>query len=240
MGKSRPADKRQLPFTFGSNFLRDYAGHIITDPRVSVIELIANAYDAGATRVEIKWPTETGTLYSVTDNGTGMTHEEFLYRWRKLAYNRAEEQGISVEFPPGAKNLARTAFGRNGKGRLAPFCFSDTYKVESTKDGKHIIAEVKLSDDGNSPFYCELTSEDAHTGHGTVISGRADRSVVSPDWLIELIGAKFSVDPDFAVKVNGRRVTLHSLEGVERKLLSIEGIGRDSAPQPGADHHLVS
>ena len=56
MKRSRVSDNRQLPFTFGSNFLRDYAGHIISDPRVSIIELIANAYDAGATRVEVKWP----------------------------------------------------------------------------------------------------------------------------------------------------------------------------------------
>jgi len=225
MRKGRPTDNLQLPFTFGSNFLRDYAGHIITDPSVSVIELIANAYDAGATRVEIKWPTEIGSTYSITDNGTGMTREEFLYRWRKFAYNRAEEQGVSVEFPPGTKNLVRTAFGRNGKGRLAPFCFSDAYKVESTKEGECITAEVKLSDGGTVPFYCDVASEKSHPGHGTVISGRADRSVVSPDWLIELIGSKFSVDSDFAVGVNGRRVTLHSLESVERTPVSIEGIG---------------
>jgi histidine kinase/DNA gyrase B/HSP90-like ATPase len=226
MKRHRSNDNLELPFTFGTNFLKDYAGQIINDSRVAIVELVANSYDAGATRVEIKWPSESGKPFSITDNGLGMTREEFLYRWRKLAYSRADEQGFSVEFPANVKNLTRTAFGRNGKGRLAPFCFSDSYTVESTKDGNCIEAEVTLSDDGAVPFYCEIKSEKAQLGHGTVIRGRTDRSAVSPEWVSELIGSKFSVDPDFAIRVNGELVTLYSLEGVWRQELTIPDIGK--------------
>src|ERR1017187_8349909 len=52
MPKNRPAQGNlSLPFTLGANFLRDHAGHIISDTRVAITELIANAYDAGATSV---------------------------------------------------------------------------------------------------------------------------------------------------------------------------------------------
>jgi hypothetical protein len=44
----------QPELNFGDGFLEDHAGHIIRDPQVALIELIANAYDAGATRVDIQ------------------------------------------------------------------------------------------------------------------------------------------------------------------------------------------
>jgi hypothetical protein len=226
MKQRRMSNNLEFPFTFGSNFLKDYAGHIIYDPRVAIVELIANSYDAGATRCDIKWPTESGELFSIADNGVGMTREEFLHRWRKLAYDRVEEQGFSVEFPAQVKDLARTAFGRNGKGRLAPFCFSDLYTVETTKGGARVEADVRLDDNGSVPFGCVVTSDKEHSGHGTVIRGRLDRCAVSPEWVTELIGSKFSVDPDFAIKVNGKRVTLHSLESLWTRQLSLEGIGK--------------
>jgi hypothetical protein len=76
MRKRNSVSNGQLPFTFGTNFLKDYAGHIITDPRVAVIELIANSYDAGATRVDVGWP-DAGQIFSISDNGIGMTGTEF-------------------------------------------------------------------------------------------------------------------------------------------------------------------
>jgi hypothetical protein len=45
-----------VPFSFGPKFLHDHAGHIITDPLIALVELIANAYDAGASLVDIRWP----------------------------------------------------------------------------------------------------------------------------------------------------------------------------------------
>ena len=45
-----------VPFSFGPKFLQDHAGHIMTDPRIALVELVANSYDAGAPLVEITWP----------------------------------------------------------------------------------------------------------------------------------------------------------------------------------------
>ncbi len=112
-------------FSFGSNFLKDHAGHIISDPRTAITELISNAYDAGATVVEIQWPDNAEGQFSISDNGIGMTAEEFDRRWKELSYDRLKEQGSTVEFPPGVAKRQRTAFGRNGKGRHATFCYAD-------------------------------------------------------------------------------------------------------------------
>jgi hypothetical protein len=56
-----------VPFAFADRFLHDHAGQIITDPRTAILELIANAYDAGATEILIDWPSERGELLQVRD-----------------------------------------------------------------------------------------------------------------------------------------------------------------------------
>ena len=124
MAKSS-ADRQNMlpgtPFAFAGRFLQDHAGQILTEPRTAILELIANAYDAGATKIDITWPTETGRRFSIVDDGIGMTKDEFERRWRTLCYDREAEQGNDVVFPKGVRGIKRTAFGRSGKGRDAPF-----------------------------------------------------------------------------------------------------------------------
>ena len=68
---------------FDDRFLDRYAGPIISDPAIAIIELVANAWDAYATRVNIIWPKRTdGIAFSIDDNGKGMTPEQFQRRWK--------------------------------------------------------------------------------------------------------------------------------------------------------------
>src|SRR5436305_1930258 len=105
--KHDPSSKATLfastPFTFGDRFLADHAGQIISEPRVAIVELVANAYDAGATKVKITWPEKLGDYFEIADNGTGMTPEEFTRRWKHFNYSRRDEQGEDVTFPKGTK-----------------------------------------------------------------------------------------------------------------------------------------
>ncbi len=214
-----------LPLAFGSNFLRDHAGPITTDPRIAILELVANAYDAGASRVEIIWPSGVSGEIKVTDNGTGMTRDEFARRWGTLSYNRIQEQGAEVVFPPGVKKHSRIAFGRNGKGRYSPFCFADSYTVTTTKDGKRIIAQVRLTDGGSEPFHSDIESEMDSLGHGTMITAHAYRRLLPPETIAELIGSKFSVDPSFFVSLNGRQISLQTLKALHTATLNVDGVG---------------
>ena len=59
---------------FDERFLGRYAGAIMSDPTTALVELVANAWDAYATKVEVQWPDrETGTASRIVDNGLGMT-----------------------------------------------------------------------------------------------------------------------------------------------------------------------
>jgi hypothetical protein len=202
-------------FTFGSAFLRDHAGSLISEPNIAIVELIANAYDAGATRVIVKWPEHRNEQFEISDNGTGMTADEFNRRWRALCYDRLQEQGSVVEFPPGVSKRQRIAFGMNGKGRHSAFCFTNSYRVETWKKGNKTEAVIELTDGGAQPFRCQITKNVSFSGHGTSISGVVERNLSSEENIREWIGSKFIVDPSFKIVLNGRELQLTDLSSLQ-------------------------
>ena len=101
----------------------------ISDPATAIVELVANCWDAYATEVRITWPdAKEERQFKISDNGHGMTKDEFQYIWRTIAYNRLAAQGGTIDPPSDIAGHSRTVFGKNGKGRFASFCFaSDEY-----------------------------------------------------------------------------------------------------------------
>ena len=213
------------PFAFADRFLQDHAGQIISEPRTAILELIANSYDAGATRIDISWPTDKGQEFSVTDNGIGMTKAEFEKRWRTLCYDRIADQGTEVAFPKGVRGIKRTAFGRSGKGRYAPFCFADSYEVATIKDGDCIRVRVGLAASGTTPFEIQPLTESKKAGHGTVISAILEKHRLDVDELRQLIGSKFIVDPSLSITVNNQSVKLLALEGRKSTQVTVKDRG---------------
>ncbi len=209
---------------FGVGFMEDHAGHIITDQQVALVELIANAYDAGATRVDVTWPAEIGDVFRITDNGIGMTLAEFNRRWRTLSYRRLLEQGEEVVFPAGTKGRARMAFGQNGKGRHGAFCFSNRYEIETWRDGTCIKATVSLTDTdgGAEPFHCQVTGETKHQGHGTGISVTIAKQPLPLGMIQEAVGSKFLVDPSFSITLNKQKLQLLDLRDIQSVEIPVE------------------
>src|SRR5688572_1318873 len=105
----------------GSLFEEDYLlrslGRIAHDPDVALTELVANAWDAGASSVDITIPSEKQNMLAIADDGHGMSAAQFKSRWMTLGYDRVKHQGQNVEFPPERKDWVRRAYGRNGVGR---------------------------------------------------------------------------------------------------------------------------
>lgn len=212
---------------YGERFLQDYAGSIISDPKVAICELIANAHDAGATRVDVSWPAEPEGVFSVADNGTGMTKDEFLFRWSCLTYDRIKAQGVYAEFPPTVKAKGqRPVFGQYGKGRFAPFCFADEYRVLTTRDGVTTCGTVALpKKEATSPFRIALQEADSGVQHGTTVSWTGNRRGLRESALAELISTVFLLDPQFAIALNGSLLDLGSLDGVTKEEVPVEPYG---------------
>ena len=124
---------------------------ITSNNDIARTEFVANAWDAGAHNVDIIIPYEEHEEISIEDDGTGMTDEEFHSRWMTLNYDRQKRQGKEVTFPDDAESSKRIAYGRNGIGRHGMLCFSDSYTVETWKNGTCNVYDIALSQ-GNAPF----------------------------------------------------------------------------------------
>ena len=128
--------------------------------------LVANCWDAGATKVDISWPNrQSAKLFSIKDNGEGMTKDEFCKRWRTLTYDRVKEQGLYAYFPDHKKRPQRPVYGRNGLGRLAGFCFGNEYIVETIKGGECSVFRVIRGLD--QPLEIEYMEMKKAPGNGT-------------------------------------------------------------------------
>lgn len=221
-----PSDQGVL---FDDRFLDKYAGPIISDPAIAIVELVANAWDAYATKVDIVWPKRSqGIAFSITDNGKGMTPAQFDRRWKTLDYNRIADEGTRSAPPadlPGSP--PRHPYGRNGKGRHAAFKFSDPYTVRTWRDGTETVYEVRRG--VTQPFDVRVvSSRDKLQGHGTVISATASEGTsMDADTAREIIGTRFLADPNFVVSVDGTLVTFDDIptRNIRRVPVDVPGFG---------------
>jgi hypothetical protein len=214
---------RDAGVLFDERFLDRHAGAIIGETSVSIVELVANAWDAYATEVEIAWPSEKDNIvFSIRDNGRGMTAAEFEKRWMKIDYNRVVEEGTTVDPPKELKDFAaRRTYGRNGRGRHAAFRFSDPYRIRTWCDGTEVEYEVRRG--VSQPFAIRrLGIRKDVDGHGTEVTAtaRSDVAMTAGD-AREVLGTRFLADPNFTVYVDGTKVSFGDVPAVRLKDIAI-------------------
>lgn len=197
---------------FEEDYLLRELGQVAHVPQVALTELVANAWDAGASKVDIVLPNELGGTLTVTDDGHGMSPEQFKRRWMTLGYDRLRHQGPNVEFPAGGARRPRKAYGRNGVGRHGLLCFADEYQVETWRDG--VLATYRVSTDaGPSPFVLRKEEIAKSKGNGTRLSVQVRRKLMDADEILTVLAARFVHDPEFSIRVNGRSLAFHQIEG---------------------------
>ncbi|WP_423679203.1 ATP-binding protein [Undibacterium sp. WLHG33] len=219
----------QTTLLYDERFLENHAGAIITDPATAIVELVANCWDAYATEVRITWPDiETVRQFKITDNGHGMTKDEFQKIWRTMDYNRRKNQGSTIEPPGDVNGLFRTVFGKNGKGRFASFCFASEYLVTSWKNGQKFVYKIRTT--ATDPLCLEEISFESEgvKGHGTEIIGIGNipRRIFSEVQARELIGSRFLANPAFKVSLNGKEISFNDIPALlSTEEISVENYG---------------
>ncbi len=199
---------------YEDRFLESFVGTIISNPSVAIIELIANCWDAYSTEVKINWPDiNANRQFCITDNGLGMTREEFQYIWRTMSYDRIKKYGQNVNPPSDVQGLPRPVFGKNGKGRFASFCFSSEYQITSKKEGQQFTYRVHRTP--TKPLAIEEIEyiEEGVEGHGTVIVGCGviPKITLTGEQARELIGGRFLTNPAFRVYLNEKQITFKDI-----------------------------
>lgn len=78
-----------LHFDISTGLKRVIGRDLITDDEVAIFELVKNSFDAGATRVQIRFHEKS--LW-IVDDGHGMSHEDLKSKWLFVAYSSKSEK----------------------------------------------------------------------------------------------------------------------------------------------------
>ena len=100
-------------------------------------ELVANAWDANATRVQIQIPDRPlgphASEVIISDNGVGMSDADVRAKYVAIGRDRREEEGSDLTPAP----LKRKVMGRKGIGKFSSFGIAKEIEIESVKDGEN-------------------------------------------------------------------------------------------------------
>ncbi len=203
-------------FIQGSLFEEDYLlrslGTLAYLPEIALTELVANAWDAGATLVKITIPDELDGKLVIEDNGIGLTKQQFNERWMKLGYNRIRHQGKNVIFPPNVQGK-RLAYGRNGVGRHGLLCFNSEYTVITDSQGIESTFVVTTHNE-KDPFVVKEESFRNSNTFGTRLEVIVSKHLPKADKVLETISARFLHDPNFQLSINNQTVPLEQHSGL--------------------------
>jgi hypothetical protein len=197
---------------FDDRFLEKYIGNkLLTDPVTAIIELIANSWDAGATEVHVQWPEDKNDTFVIRDNGCGLTEVEFLKIWSTMAYDRTKCNG---KYASGdTLTPQRIAFGRNGIGRFAGFCFADEYTVIGKTKISPVFNYAVTSTVSGKPFELKkINSNKSLEIHGLQISAKdANTHGKSTDNIRSEIGMRFFSNANFKVFVQNKLISFEDI-----------------------------
>lgn len=189
-------------------------------------ELVANAYDADATLVSIRWKTARSERIVVRDDGIGMSARELNERFLRVGYKKREAEGAH------SKRFRRPYMGRKGIGKLSVFSIARTVTVYSTT-GRGSNGLVIRSDDLTAAIRAgvdyhpdAVTVPRSHRERGTVIilddlkSQRADLTAMA---LRKRLARRFDVLDQtprsrggFYIDVNNKRITYADRQELKR------------------------
>ena len=129
----------KLEMTFNPMTIGHLGANMYSSLPNALAELIANAYDAGASNVYINLRQDSARKsIEVIDDGVGMDFDEINQKFLCIGRNRREEKDTR---PP---SVNRKVTGKKGLGKLALFGLTKKINIETTREGidKKIIFEM--------------------------------------------------------------------------------------------------
>jgi len=121
-------------------------------PASCLKELVNNAYDANATRVEIFIKPDADRII-ISDNGTGLTPKEFVRHFSLISESHKRDESESTE-------SGRPKIGKIGIGFIAANEICNVMEIHSTKQGSSELLIVSINFDKMRLDVSERTDED--------------------------------------------------------------------------------
>lgn len=122
------------------NVLEHLGINLYSNVPAVLTEVVANAWDANATQVDISVASDLSFI-SIEDDGFGMSVEDINNKFLRVGYKKRTGD-VDLTPPP----FSRPVMGRKGVGKLAPFSIANTIEIYSTKDGVQSALSMNVND----------------------------------------------------------------------------------------------
>lgn len=163
-------DKGTIPFQAEGRLLQELGERLVASSEVALVELIKNAYDADSPSCEVHLD-EGGKTLVIADKGHGMTWDEFVGKWMRIATSSKLDEPVSRIYRrrlTGAKGIGRFAVRYLGDHLTLTTVAQDSKRKSKTRlTARYDWPEIdRLSDirDAKVQYTLEQISEDAPTG----------------------------------------------------------------------------
>ncbi|WP_396193255.1 sensor histidine kinase [Flavobacterium sp.] len=140
--------KTPLQFKISSALKNIIGSDLISDDFIAVFELVKNAYDAHASKVEITFD----HIYSdnakiiIKDNGKGMNYDDLINKWLFVAYSAKKEGTEEESYDYRDKIKVKRAYaGAKGIGRFSCDRLGGELYLETIKDETNSKVETLLT-----------------------------------------------------------------------------------------------
>lgn len=169
-------DKGTIAFQAEGRLLQELGERLVASPEVALVELIKNAYDADSSSCEVHLG-EGGKTLVISDMGHGMTWDDFVGKWMRIATSSKLDEPVS-------RIYRRRLTGAKGIGRFAVRCLGDhltltTVAQDSKRKSKTRLTarfdwpEIdRLSDIRNAEVHYRLDQLSADAPTGTTLEVR--------------------------------------------------------------------
>ena len=201
------------PFSTGKNFEKIIETQL-KKPEIAILELISNSWDANARNVYINWPIiknlrQSIEYFTILDDGEGMEKQEFIEKWTTVGYDKITNSSSQMK-----NHDDRSIIGKNGRGRLGLFSFSDNYIVSTSKNGNVNSFKVMRNDKTFAnlkeinPIKEPFDNGKGLYNSGTFIQCPINDNYVELNDLKEIINLRFGADSTFNIYINDEKVDL--------------------------------
>lgn len=122
------SETRKLEVRYRGRIIEHLTVQTYQSPVAAIAEIVANAWDADATEVQVMLPSALGddAILTIVDNGSGMTYAQCQDRYLEVGYPRRGDDPSST-----SERRVRPLMGRKGIGKFAGFGIANVMIVDT-------------------------------------------------------------------------------------------------------------
>ena len=134
MSKQQVLVEKTATFETEGRLLQELGERLVSSADVALVELIKNSYDADAAAC---WITRDDDSISVRDDGHGITEDEFLRKWMRIATGDKQRERLS-------RRYRRVMTGAKGIGRFAVRFLGKKLQLDSVAEDRERGIRTRL------------------------------------------------------------------------------------------------